>query len=471
MSIGFNKFKVKIKRVWLLKNIAYGISVGAITAALLLLLSRLGAIGLQPWLSVLLGVGAALLTASCLLFVFYPTDRKIAKKLDRELGLNERVQTMVEFADMDGSMIELQRADTDNRLSAAPPSSIKFRRAWISCVTLVLSVCMLVGTFIIPTEADSTPPDNIENPSASWQIQRLKELISRVEKEWLGEEYKAFIVGELNVLLGVVEATEKESIMKVSAVNTVKNLQKELKDKNSAVPICEQLTKASNPILKKLSVTVLEFKFSKIKDCFEEFEDEISSAVEPITVISEFNDELALALASAGEHEDGFYKSLVKFSDGLAKIASSGNADGYKALVDGVFDEMSDSLDAQSDNKRVTDSVVKELVAIFNISESDLTEAGADIPSGDGSIVNPGDKPQPPELPDIDNPSTSGAPGKGELNIPSQDSVYNPETGKHNPYADMLLDYLTKYYTGIAGSKLDKDMLDALRIYFESLTP
>ncbi len=472
MSKGFYKFKAKIKKIWLLKCIAYGLSLGVFVFATLLLLSKLEVLPISTTLSVLLGVGSAVVLSAALLFLLRPTDKRVAKRLDAELGLNEKVQTMIEFADKEGGMYDLQRRDADAKLSETPISNLKFKRIWVSGVTLALSLSLLCGTFIIPTKADDTPPADVVPPAiVNYRIELIKVLIENVKKAWLNEEFKNYLVGELESLITAISETEKVAVMKVAAIGTIKNIQNELYAKNSAMPICKELEKATDPILKELASTIIEFKFTKIKACFKDFEDKISdaSAGDAILLIGQFNNELSLALENAGHHDDGFYTALESFSNGLTKITNTGNLSGYKDLIDDTLDAISDPLDMQSDNKRASDDVITELMEIFNIEEGELTESGVDVPTGSGGIVD-GVTQKPPQTQLPETPSTQGGAGHGNLNIPSDDSVYNPETGEHNPYGDMLIDYITKYYTSISNLNLDAEMLEALQSYFESIS-
>ena len=57
-----------------------------------------------------------LLESYLLLLIFYPTKIKVAKRLDKEFNLNQKVQTMIEFNDSDTLMSKIQREDTLNIL-------------------------------------------------------------------------------------------------------------------------------------------------------------------------------------------------------------------------------------------------------------------------------------------------------------------------------------------------------------------
>ena len=62
---------------------------------------------MQGWLCAVLGIVAALIAGGLAYIFLRPNNKKLAKKLDKELALHEKVQTMVEFKDAEDIMAAL----------------------------------------------------------------------------------------------------------------------------------------------------------------------------------------------------------------------------------------------------------------------------------------------------------------------------------------------------------------------------
>ena len=93
-----------------------GVAAGLIAAGSVLLALKLSEININAGWYVLIGLGVAAIAGGVAFWVLLPTDKKVAKEIDREHALNEKVQTMVAFAGDDGDMVELQRQDAEEKL-------------------------------------------------------------------------------------------------------------------------------------------------------------------------------------------------------------------------------------------------------------------------------------------------------------------------------------------------------------------
>ncbi len=124
MSVKFSK----IKRTQLLRAVvtavSAGLSAGFLAVGAVLLAWKLGAFSLSAGAAagICAGicVGVAALIGLPLFFALRPSDEKIARRLDAEHGLNEKIQTMVEYGNREGEMVALQRADAAERLERLP---------------------------------------------------------------------------------------------------------------------------------------------------------------------------------------------------------------------------------------------------------------------------------------------------------------------------------------------------------------
>ena len=112
----FNKFKNKIVLEILLKCIVTGFSVGLIVFSIPLIYIKVKGIEFNVIYLVLIALAVMLVITGLGYLILRPNKIRIAKRLDKEFNMNQKVQTMVEYETEDGFMIELQREDTLNIL-------------------------------------------------------------------------------------------------------------------------------------------------------------------------------------------------------------------------------------------------------------------------------------------------------------------------------------------------------------------
>ena len=78
-------------------------------------------------------------------FAFYPTDRYVAKRLDK-LGLKERILTMVEFENQDSYIMKRQRADAIAALGGVNSKLLKFALSASAAFVAVPAVAVPTAT-------------------------------------------------------------------------------------------------------------------------------------------------------------------------------------------------------------------------------------------------------------------------------------------------------------------------------------
>ncbi|MCH3966372.1 MAG: hypothetical protein LKE52_01860 [Bacilli bacterium] len=157
VETSFKRFKRKILREHILKSSLLSLTIGlgatAICVACFRLISPYAVIGLQVGVDV--GVGVLAAAAAFLLFYFLkkPTDAAIAKRVDADLNLHEKVATMVEFKDKSGLVIDRQRKDSLEKLEKRPTKAVPVRLAVWSVPVLIAAAGLFIGSFFAPKNA------------------------------------------------------------------------------------------------------------------------------------------------------------------------------------------------------------------------------------------------------------------------------------------------------------------------------
>ena len=130
MSENFSRFKSKSFLIRLIKSILIGLAVGALFAGVFLFLAKFEILKIKPILSLPIGLAAALLSGGGGYFLLRSTDKALARRLDEDFALQEKVQTMLAFQGENGAMYELQRKDTEQSLKQVSTNRLKFKRLW-----------------------------------------------------------------------------------------------------------------------------------------------------------------------------------------------------------------------------------------------------------------------------------------------------------------------------------------------------
>ena len=118
---GFGRFKKKLRRNAWIKSLLFGVSCGLLAAAGIIIYQKMTTVSPQLLLYLPIGAGVALLTGLLAFLVLRPSIKKIARRLDNELMLGEKVQTMLEYQDSQEDMLILQREDANEKLMNQPP--------------------------------------------------------------------------------------------------------------------------------------------------------------------------------------------------------------------------------------------------------------------------------------------------------------------------------------------------------------
>ena len=225
MGDGFLSFKKKIIREFIIKCSILSIALGLMIFGLLFLLDKLSIISFHFGFSILIGVGTMIVVFLCSYFIFKPSDKKIAKRLDDSFKLNEKVQTMVSFKDDETFIVQLQREDTDKRLKDIPVKQLKYKFHFVFIILAILGLGVSITAIAYPSQ--KSPSDDVIDPDKDFtvseiQIQKLEALIKDINKSKMTDDMKTKYTGEIVLLIAALKNSTKESEM-ISNVNKVKN--------------------------------------------------------------------------------------------------------------------------------------------------------------------------------------------------------------------------------------------------------
>ena len=455
----FNKFKNKIVLEILLKCIIAGFSIGLIVFSIPLIYLKVKGIEFNVLYLVLIALGVMLLIVGLGYLISKPNKVRIAKRLDKEFKMNEKVQTMVEFENEEGFMIELQRQNTLNILSDISVKSLSMRFSIVLLILLVISCACGVTAFALPSHEDlptvETPEPTYEVDD--WTILAIKNIIDKVKTSTAEDKLKTKYISMLEELIIELETNiDKESQMKAYVIELIDDILLELDKVNTNNEVFFILKDSDNSLITSLAVDINLLDVNDIRNHIINISALINGSAEAVT---EFNNDFGAVLkASNLDKNDELFKTLYKLAEDLY---ATRNSDNVRTAVEEVINKNIDSImnviEIQAENYRIAHYIEFELNSIFGLENNETDSSGDE--EDDEQQKNPYEDEDKDKDENINN---SGGLGTGDVLFGSNDQFFDPDKGVVE-YGDVI----TGYYGEILG-KLNEGLLDEnLREYFE----
>lgn len=490
MSENFRKIKKKYLTVAIVAACILGVCLGvALSCALAVVFKTCG---VNVHWAIYIPVALVLSAGSACLFFFIlkPSDKRIAKNLDKDFALNQKVQTMVEFAHVESEMHELQREQTDEALGEVAKKRVDLKWLLKFLFVPVIAVAMLLAGIFVPAKKGAVPydpPYEITDGHAT----ALKNLITDVNNSSLEIGLKSFIVVELSSLLDMLEETSYQSAMKSAVIDAVHNIDSLVAGSNSYLKIHYVLSgdEVVSPLSTAVVNGVVNYKtgssltslgmVDRLKDNAEdrienvfnvwkgkylaEYVTKAEGATEstPLPAAQQAEKLLAFAtalkngladeelvknfapsaearLATRSADGDALYNRYVALAENLAAHAGSSvsddrtfynNIDNYLATF---IAQSKEALSIQSYSCMMDDYIRNALSRIFNISRAEFGSNASVAPSPTEDSTNSGD----------DNKEDGGGWGDGNHKYGSNDKILDvisgSDSGESKSYGDLI---------------------------------
>ena len=252
MSENFSKIKRKYFIIAVIASVVLGVCCGVALTCTLAVIFKRCAVGFFWALYIPVAIVLSGGFAALFFFLLRPTDIKIAKKLDKDYSLNQKVQTMVEYAGVEGAMPALQREQTDEALGEVAKKRVDLSWLLKFLAIPVLALAMLFcGIFVPAVKSSGDRPFDI----TEGQEVELKKLIANVQASALDDGVKASEVEILNGLLDGLKKAQQQSVMKAAVISAVKMTDALIASANSYLKIHSALKTDEN--LSKLTTAVI----------------------------------------------------------------------------------------------------------------------------------------------------------------------------------------------------------------------
>ncbi|MDE7463783.1 MAG: hypothetical protein K2M48_02040 [Clostridiales bacterium] len=237
MNEDFKRFKKRVWRDVFIKCGVAGLASGFFAAAVVLLALKLSDIDLLWVFYLLIGLGGCAVGFGVAFLLLRTDDKKIAKRLDAELGLSERTQTALCYEGASGEMFDAQRNDAGVKLAEIPTKKLPFKNLSATIVNLcvlAVSVCALpiITSTVHAEDVPETPPDKIVDVT-DWEWDALDELIAYVKASKKADAYvRAGATSQLEDLRALLVAGVTQSGLERFVRSTASEIRNVVKDAN-----------------------------------------------------------------------------------------------------------------------------------------------------------------------------------------------------------------------------------------------
>lgn len=497
MGETFKKLKKQHLISAIIKSAIGGASFGLLVTGIVLLALKLAKVQINPAFYVLIAVGCTLALGGGLFLLLRPTDVKIAKKLDKEYGLNEKVQTMVEFSESEGEVIKLQREDAEVKLSTLPKRKPSVSKLWQYVAAPVVAVALLFTAVFIPMKTVGSASGD-EFDFSNVQAIALRQLIDDVKKSALDETLSGQTVVVLEGLLDGLDETKHESVMRRAVLSSITLIDGIFENANSYADIAAELSKSerSEKFSSSITTAVTSYKspvkittLQKVNDNAAKGDANISAALEESVnpLMEEFNalrgnaldSAIRLFLASFNANlvnsgyggEDELYGVLDSFSKALLDVADKIVNGGYstsniqaqiKSACANYVQSGTLALSEQMYNCMMDEFVREKLAEIFGIKSSDLPNKGPNLPQQSGGTDTPNPDKDPEETP-------GGGHGPGGVQHGSNDLIYDPDKEQKVEYGEVFNKYYAEAVERLASGEISDELIKFISEYFKNL--
>ncbi len=465
MGNGFKKFQRKIRIGSVIRAILFGLSLGVITSAVLMLIDKLSMRDADIVRYIIVSLIPTALGIGIMLPILVPTQKRLAKRIDASLGLGEKVQTMVEFKNETGTMAQMQREDADRILRDTPKHKVKGMCTWVFTVIPLLAVLCMVGTVLVPAKApeEEKPPVDETFSLSPWQEQALKNLIDEVKSSEMEETPRDSIVKQLEGLLIRVKSIKKESAMKETVAECIVKIDEIVEENNTYGISAEILADSIDAGLSTLGNSMKSGEMLLVIDALHETAARLDENKEEAEVIKLALDQ---ALVKIGNKSDeALTSALGSFSLRLGEINDETDAQSLTLMMVNVEGDIVSALRPEITNEEIGEKTIYRLMDIFKLKNEDIPEGVFDKESSEGSSDAESDERDEEETEKGDG----GGLGSGDREVAANDEIYDHDSLDYKKYAELIDEYSVAIAALETDGKIDPEIAKLIKDYIALL--
>jgi hypothetical protein len=492
MTDSFNKVKKKFWFNAVVLGCLFGVCAALLVAGCTLIAVKLCKATFAWYFILLIAFGVFLVVFGVLFWLLHPTDKKIAKSLDKNFALNEKVQTMVEFGGVQTDLAAIQREDAAEKIANLPKKAPAAKAVVCCTVTPLLCLGIFLTGVLLPTQKveEPTPPENTFEIT-NWQVTAIEQLIEEVKSSSLQTSVADACVTILQSLLEGLKQEQPESVMTAAVRSAISLIDATISAANSSTAISVELSYAdtvtalSGVIAEGAAVYKVDgttfLKYTQVQQKETGLEDEILEIFTTGTAflyeatntlrdnsfkerLTAYRDELNTALTDSQVAEsDKLYASISTLSASFDKVLTSYSSgvtlaecrDSIVKACDDFCQSAASAEKVQAYSSMMGEYIDNRLAEIFSIDIS-----GSDSSSSDDSTENSGAE---------DDKNTGGGYGDRVVLYGSDDVIFYPDDETYVEYGEVLDGYFAKMQEILNSGDLSEELKRYINNYFDIL--
>ena len=456
MGNNFKKIKVKFIVESLLIALFISILLGLLISSILVLTYKQLGLEYDILLFVLCSVGVFLVSFIVSFIILKPNDIKVAKRIDKQMNLKEKISTMLEYEDKEGYIITKQREDAADKLNNLSVKKIKmhFNKYLLILPLIVLPFCLT--SILVDSKFEETKPP-IEEPISGdpYIIEQIKDLIREVNEDVnLMYPVKEAYVLHLEGLIEAIDVTDISRAKEVEAVNlTITNISLSSSILNSIDDISLALSNSNLAEAHVLGTALASYDSERINSALEDIRSYLNSPSarqRQLNYEKLINDGFQLVDNERLDADDELYVEFTNLKNNLAEAitATTTYYSDLENVINNAKKTFEEAVIRQVETLYMANYLEERLIAIFELPNNDepINPPVPNPPSGDEEPTDP------------DN---GGGGGHGDTIYAGDDIFYDPDEGLV-PYYEVI----AKYSAYIEGLVQDGVISEELANYY-----
>lgn len=474
----------KQKMIWesVLKSFFIALMLGAMGVFITSLIYHIKIKETPFTLAMLIGTGVFSFSFLLLFVIRYPTQKKVAVRMD-ELGLQERVSTMLAYRNEQTEIAKLQRRDATEQIQRISAKQMPIRLFKIEWITCLVCVCLALTMMILPYNVLAFgEADNVSNMEQQQIIKDLiAELREKVKEAELDDDMKESLNEIIDNLEEDLQNTDSE-LEQAAKIEQAKEKMEELLEKAlTRKQIGEALQKYE--LTRVLGEAVSAGNTERVTAAMDELEESLSADT---TLVMTLSETITSALIDSGvEETDALYTAFSDFSSALSGLDVESEA--FLEELTAVFDtaetailaalEKQAAIEAAKDNMEEALKDAKDEVLGNEKKENEEGEKPeGEMPEGErpeGEMPEGGmPEGEMPEggMPEGEMPEGMGGDGFGEDEGSTMtEGIYDPVSGSVS-YGEVFVAYYAEYLAALEAGEVPEDLQEIMDQYFSSLS-
>lgn len=456
MGNNFKKIKVKFIVESFLIALFISILLGLLISSILVLTYKQLGLEYDILLFVLCSVGVFLVSFIVSFIILKPNDIKVAKRIDKQMNLKEKISTMLEYEDKEGYIITKQREDAADKLNNLSVKKIKmhFNKYLLILPLIVLPFCLT--SILVDSKFEETKPP-IEEPISGdpYIIEQIKDLIREVNEDVnLMYPVKEAYVLHLEGLIEAIDVADISRAKEVEAVNlTITNISLSSSILNSIDDISLALSNSNLTEAHVLGTALASYDSERINSALEDIRSYLNSPSarqRQLNYEELINEGFQLVDNERLDADDELYVEFTNLKNNLAEAitATTTYYSDLENVINNAKKTFEEAVIRQVETLYMANYLEERLIAIFELPNNDepINPPISNVPGGDEEPTDP-DK--------------GGGGGHGDTIYPGDDIFYDPDEGLV-PYYEVI----AKYSAYIEGLVQDGVISEELANYY-----